>query len=94
LESPTRETTDLRQEFFNEQIDVVCSFSKNQIRPLRFRRKNETIVIATTNGYWAKHEGAVLLHFFAVSDTLGTYYELQLNSKSLEWHLRKVVDEI
>ncbi|MDD3050810.1 MAG: hypothetical protein PHR06_06645 [Candidatus Cloacimonetes bacterium] len=84
----------MRQEFYNSPIEVVCYFEKNEVRPLRFRWKNEIVKVHRTNGYWAKHEGTVLYHFFAVSDKFRNYYELQFNANSLEWHLRKIVDEI
>lgn len=81
------------QEFLDESVDVVCYFGK-KIKPLRFRRGKEIYKIKSVNGYWNKHVGNNMFHYFAVSTAQDVYFELELNSHNLKWKLKKIVDEI
>lgn len=84
----------MKQEQRDDPIEVIAFLGIDEHRPLRFRLGNQVIRVASTNGYWKRHQGAAALHCWAVSDEAGNYYELEMNGETLAWRLAKVVTEV
>jgi hypothetical protein len=84
----------MKQEECDEQIEVIAYFGIDERRPLRFRMGQQVIKIASTNGYWNRHQGATALHYWAVSDESGNYYELEMNGETMQWRLVKMVTDV
>lgn len=81
-------------ETFDEPVEVIFYFTGTKGRPIRFRREGKVTKIASTNGYWMRRVGTVPLHYWAVSDKDGVYYELEMNGDTLGWKLVKIVSGI
>ncbi len=77
-----------------EPVEVMFFFGKDKRYPLRFRWKGDVIQIDSNNGYWMRHIGNVAYHYYAVSDEIGNYYELELNCETLKWRLMRYVMEV
>jgi hypothetical protein len=84
----------MKQEECDVPIEVIIYYGLEERRPLRFRLGAQVIRVTSTNGYWNRHQGAVPLHYWAVSDDNGNYYELEMNGETLLWRLKKVVSEV
>ncbi len=74
-----------------EPIEVMFFFGKDKRYPQRFRWNGDVIQIASNNGYWMRHIGNVPCHYYAVSDDIGNYYELEMNGETLKWRLMRYV---
>lgn len=81
----------MKQEDLDESIEMIFFSGNADRRPLRFRWQDRVFRIASTNGYWMRHEGNCPYHYWAVTDASGDYYEVELNGETLDWKLKRIV---
>ena len=74
------------QQFLNDPIDVIATFSRNRVRPLRLRWNNRTYNIKQVNMVHTAHEGSKRVFYFSVSDDTN-FFKLKLDPDILEWRL-------
>lgn len=77
-------------ERLNEPVNVVARFRDGKFEPTRFVWNGRMHKIAGVTGRWATSEGQYrVYHFSVVSDT-DAYYEIEMNTRNMEWLLRGV----
>lgn len=79
----------MRQTRVHEDVDVYAVFTKAQIVPRAFRWSGRTYTIEQVNQRWSGHNGAIRLHYFAVT-AAGNAYKLCFNTHECHWMLEEM----
>lgn len=72
--------------FLDDPVDVLASFTKAQVRPLRMRWNEKYYEIKNVNLVHTGREGTKRLFYFSVSDDSNAF-KLKLDPDILEWKL-------
>lgn len=72
--------------FLDDPIDVVVTFTKKHVRPLRMRWQEKLYEIKHVNMIHSGREGNKRLFYFSVSDDTNSF-KLKLDPEILEWRL-------
>jgi hypothetical protein len=73
----------------HEAVEVYAVFGKGQVVPRAFRWSGRTYTVERVHQYWAGRNGAVRLHYFAVTAE-GNAYKLCFNALEMHWMLEEV----
>ncbi|MEK7105420.1 MAG: hypothetical protein AAB865_01920 [Patescibacteria group bacterium] len=73
-------------EFLDDPVDVLATFTRNRVRPLRMRWQDKTYDIKRVNLIHTGREGTKRLFYFSVSDDANAF-KLKLDPEILEWRL-------
>ena len=77
-------------ESLNDPVDVLTSFVKGRIQPLRFRWQGRVVRVRKVTGEWSRREGQTLLQYFAVEGPGADSYELCYDPRGPRWILCRV----
>lgn len=80
--------TDMKLET-EQKVDMVCSFLKNQIKPLYFRYMDRTVRILRTDMVNRMFRGNETIYFISASNDTACYY-FRYETSTLRWILEKV----
>jgi len=72
--------------FLNDPIDVIATFTKNKVRPIRMRWQDRLYEIKQVHLVHEGREGTKRLFYFSVSDEANAF-KLKLDTEILEWRL-------
>ncbi len=72
--------------FLDDPIDVLATFTRNRVRPLKMRWQDKTYDIKQVNLIHTGREGTKRLFYFSVSDNTNAF-KLKLDPDILEWRL-------
>ena len=72
--------------FLDDPIDVLATFTRNRVRPLKMRWQDKTYDIKQVNLIHTGREGTKRLFYFSVSDDANAF-KLKLDPDILEWRL-------
>jgi hypothetical protein len=79
----------MEQTRVHEDVDVYAIFSRGQVAPRAFRWSGRTYNIEQVNQRWTGRNGAIRLHYFAVT-AAGNAYKLCFDSQECHWVLEEV----
>jgi len=74
----------------NEPIQVMARFRDGRVAPTHFLWRGRTHKVSEVTGRWSSREGAYQVHQFTVVSQNGTYFELSLNTRTMDWRLDRV----
>ncbi|MEK9130718.1 MAG: hypothetical protein AAB429_01230 [Patescibacteria group bacterium] len=72
--------------FLDDPIEVLASFERKQVRPLRMKWQEKIYNIKQVNLIHTGREGTKRLFYFSVSDDANAF-KLKLDPDILEWRL-------
>jgi len=80
------------REEINEQISVLASFDKNQIKIMAFKWGQTKYIVIKTNLAYEAREGQELVRYFSVSDP-GNLFTLAFYPLQNLWQLKEVFSQ-
>lgn len=78
--------------FLNDPVDVLVTFTRNRVRPMRLRWGDHSYDIKHVNFIHAGREGQKKLFYFSVSDDTNAF-KLKLDPEILEWRLVEMYND-
>lgn len=77
-------------ETLHEPVSVRADFSNGQIKPLIFRRGQQTLRVARVHAHWQQRETGSQRFCFSVQAETGDIYELHLDGRDMQWWVDRV----
>ncbi len=74
----------------DEPVDVIATFEKGAIKPLRIRWKGRVHKIARVTGTWRSHKGEDRERHFACVDADDNVFQLTYNDRRTDWVIDKI----
>lgn len=75
----------------DEPIEVIVSFLKSGVQPVKFRHNGQIINVCSVNMRHPIRRGRELVYIFYVSDGQNDY-SLEFNTQTLSWRLLAMID--
>lgn len=73
----------------DQPVRVGAAFDRQRVLPVWFMWNGRYYRVSMVSYSWESYCGSALLHHYSVSDG-DNQYELQFDSRSLEWTLQRV----